>query len=214
VPGIEITAAWRGRDVHVLGYFIEPDAAALARFLGEQIQDRLRRARAVGDRLAALGVPIDIEGLISRLNGRPLLRPHIARALADAGHVANGAEAFERFIGEGRPAFVARQGASPIEVVAVVHRAGGLTSMAHPGVTGRDDLIPELADAGLDALEVYYPDHTAEDTARYLALARRLGLAVTGGSDFHGFRSEHSNGFGTVHLPEEDFGEFRRRASR
>ena len=83
--------------------------------------------------------------------------------------------------------------------------------MAHPGVTDQDDLIPGLAAAGLDALEVYHTDHSEEDTARYLVLARQLGLAVTGGSDYHGFRSAHSNGFGRVQLPVGDFAELRRR---
>jgi hypothetical protein len=211
VPGIEITAAWRGTDVHVLGYFFDPSSAVLASFLGGQIEDRIRRARAVGERLASLGVPIDMAALISRLNGRPLLRPHIAGALVEAGHAANGADAFERYIGQGRPAYVARQGATPAEVVAVIHEAGGVSSMAHPGITRTDDLIPALAAAGLDALEAYHTDHTAEEAARYLALARRLGLAVTGGSDFHGYRSEHASGFGRVQLPATEFAALRRR---
>ena len=214
VAGIEITAAWHRRDVHMLGYFIDPSSAALGAFLRAQVDDRLRRARAVGDNLAALGAPIDIEALIARLNGQPLLRPHIAAALVEAGHVADGVEAFDRYIGEGRPAYVGRRGAAPADVVRIIRDAGGLSSMAHPGVTRADELIPALADAGLDAIEAYHTDHAPEDTARYLALARRLGLAVTGGSDFHGFRSEHSNGFGTVCLPDPDFAAFCVRARR
>jgi hypothetical protein len=213
VPGIEITAAWRGSDVHVLGYFVDPESAPLKLFLDAQFADRVRRARAIGDRLAALGVPVDIDALLSRLNGQPLLRPHIAGALVEAGHVANGVEAFDRYIGEGKPAYAARQGATPAEVIEVIRRAGGISSMAHPGVTRQEDLIPELAAAGLDALEAYHTDHSADDTARYLALARRLGLAVTGGSDFHGSRSEHSNGFGRVCLPDHDFAALQRLAS-
>jgi hypothetical protein len=205
VAGIEITAAWQRRDVHMLGYFIDPSSAALGAFLRAQVDDRLRRARAVGDRLAALGAPIDIEALIARLNGQPLLRPHIAAALVEAGHVADGVEAFDRYIGEGRPAYVGRRGATPADVVRTIRDAGGLSSMAHPGVTRADELIPALADAGLDAIEAYHTDHAPADTARYLALARQLGLAVTGGSDFHGFRSEHSNGLGSVQLPASEY---------
>lgn len=214
VPGIEITAAWRGADVHVLGYFFDPESAVLKLFLAGQLEDRIRRARAVGDRLASLGVPIDMEALIARNTGRPVLRPHFAQALVEAGHVEGEWEAFERYIGAGRPAYVARQGATPAEVVAIIRRAGGISSMAHPGVTSTDDLIPALAAAGLDALEAYHTDHTPDDTARYMALARRLDLAVTGGSDFHGFRSEHSNGFGRVCLPDPDFAAFSARARR
>jgi 3',5'-nucleoside bisphosphate phosphatase len=211
VPGIEITAAWRGSDIHVLGYFFDPEAPALMAFLDAQIADRIRRARAVGDRLASLGVPIDMEALIARNQGRPVLRPHFAEAMVEAGHVEHDWDAFDRYIGEGKPAYVARQGATPAEVVAIIRQAGGLSSMAHPGVTAQDALIPDLASAGLNALEVYHTDHSADDAARYLALARQLGLAVTGGSDFHGFRSAHSNGFGTVQLPAGDFAELGRR---
>ena len=214
VPGIEVTAAWEGRDVHILGYFIDDASPALRAFLGAQLADRVRRARQVGERLAALGAPIDVEALIERQHGQPLLRPHIAAALVEAGHAADGADAFDRFIGEGKPAYVARRGATPQQVVAIIRDAGGLSSMAHPGVTRQDGLIPGLADAGLDALEVYHTDHGADETARYLAMARRLGLAITGGSDFHGFRSAHSNGFGTVCLPAPDFAAFSARSRR
>jgi predicted metal-dependent phosphoesterase TrpH len=214
VPGIEITAAWRDRDVHVLGYFIDHEHPVLREFLEAQIGDRIRRARAVGERLSAHGVPIDMDALIARMEGRPVLRPHIAQALVDAGHVLKQEEAFDLYIGEGQPAYVARRGATPTEVVAIVREAGGISSMAHPGVTKLDALIPQLAAAGLDALEIYHSDHSPDDTARYLALARELGLAVTGGSDYHGARSEHSNGFGTVCLPGPDFAALRRIASR
>jgi predicted metal-dependent phosphoesterase TrpH len=214
VPGIEITAAWRGTDVHLLGYFIEPGSPALQAFLAAQLEDRIRRARAVGERLASLGAGIDMDALIQANEGRPVLRPHLARALVDAGHVTQEDEAFDRYIGEGRPAYVARRGATPAEVVAIIREARGMSSMAHPGVTNQDALIPDLAAAGLDALEVYHTDHSAEDIARYLALARRLGLAVTGGSDFHGVRSGHSNGFGTVHLPAPAYAAFRELVGR
>jgi predicted metal-dependent phosphoesterase TrpH len=214
VPGIEITAAWNGRDIHVLGYFIDTGSPGLTEFLAGQIRDRIRRARAVGDRLAALGAPVDMEALVDRMQGRPVLRPDIARALVEAGHVRMASEAFDVYIGEGRPAYVARQSATPAEIVAIIRRAGGISSMAHPGVTGTDDLIPALAAAGLDALEAYHTDHSAEDTDRYLRLAGELGLAVTGGSDYHGARSEHSNGFGAVGLPDPDFAAFSARARR
>ena len=214
VPGIEITAAWRGRDVHVLGYFLDPSSPALRAFLDAQIADRIRRAREVGERLASLGAPIDVEALIAQLNGQPLLRPHIASALVEAGHAGDGIEAFDRFIGEGKPAYVPRRCATPAEVVARIHEAGGIASMAHPGVTHVDALIPQLAADGLDAIEAYHTDHPAHETARYLALARQLGLAVSGGSDFHGHRSEHSNGLGSVGLPALEYAALCGRAGR
>jgi len=214
VPGIEITAAWEGTDVHLLGYFIDRASPVLVAFLEAQIGDRIRRARAVGERLVRLGAPIDMDALIARAEGRPVLRPHIAQALIVAGHAVDEQDAFDRFVGEGRPAYVARRGSTPQEVAAIIRLAGGISSMAHPGVTRQDGLIPGLADAGLDALEVYHTDHAADETARYIEIARHLGLAVTGGSDFHGFRSAHSNGFGTVCLPAPDFAAFSARSRR
>jgi predicted metal-dependent phosphoesterase TrpH len=214
VPGIEITAAWEGHDVHILGYFVDRESPVLTAFLDAQLEDRIRRARAVGDRLMGLGTPIDMDALMARAEGRPVLRPHIAQALVSAGHAADEQDAFDRFVGEGRPAYVARRGATPTEVIAIIREAGGISSIAHPGVTEQDDLISGLAGDGLDALEVYHTDHSADDTARYLALARRLGLFVTGGSDFHGYRSGHSNGFGTIQLPAAEFAALRRIVSQ
>jgi 3',5'-nucleoside bisphosphate phosphatase len=214
VPGIEITAAWNSRDIHILGYYLNHRSPRLAAFLGGQRDDRVRRARLVGARLVALGAPVDMEALIARTGGRPVLRPHIAAALVEAGHAAGEQDAFDRFIGEGRPAFVPRAGASPADVIRAIREAGGVSSLAHPGITGADALIPEMAAAGLDALEVYHADHSPDDTARYRALAHDLGLAVTGGSDYHGARSHHVNGFGVVALPAAEFAAFRRRAGR
>ena len=214
VPGIEITAAWQGRDIHILGYFLDHRSPELLALLGAQRADRIRRTRLVAGRLEALGAPIDIEALIVRSKGRPLLRPHIAQALVDGGHVRDDREAFDRYLGDDKPAFVPRAGATPVEVVALIRRAGGVSSLAHPGITQQDGLIPELAAAGLDALEVYHADHSVEDATRYVALAGRLGLAVTGGSDYHGARSHHAHGFGVISVPDGEFAAFCRRAGR
>lgn len=214
IAGIEITAAWRARDIHILGYFIDPASAGLAAFLTAQREDRIRRARAMADRLAGLGVPIDMEALIARTKGRPVVRPQIAAALAAAGHVASEAEAFDRFLAEGRPGFVPRAGATPADVVRAIRDAGGVASLAHPGITREDGVIPDLVAAGLAALEVYHADHTDADVARYRDLARACGLAVTGGSDYHGARSHHAYGLGVVTLPAEDFAQLARRAGR
>jgi predicted metal-dependent phosphoesterase TrpH len=214
VPGIEITAAWQGHDIHVLGYFLDHRSPMLMAFLSSQRDDRVRRARLVAERLAALGVPIDVEPIIAGSMGRPVSRPDLARALVDAGHTLSVRDAFDRFLGDDKPAFVPRSGVSPTGAVRTILDAGGIASLAHPGITRQDTLIPELAAAGLGALEVYHPDHTAADAARYLAMARQLHLGVTGGSDYHGEGSHHASGFGTVGLPASDFAEVCRRAGR
>jgi 3',5'-nucleoside bisphosphate phosphatase len=212
VPGIELTSVWCGRDIHVLGYFIEDDSPELRAFLEAQLDDRVRRARAVGERLTALGAPVDMEALVALTKGRPLGRPLIADAMVEAGHVKDRDEAFLRFLGDDRPAYVARQAASPAEVIALVRRNGGVSSLAHPGFTKQDDVIPLMVDAGLDAIEVYHSDHSDGDTARYRALAHRFGLAVTGGSDYHGAGMKGSGGFGVVSLPAAEFEGLQRRA--
>jgi hypothetical protein len=189
LTGIEVTAVANGRDVHVLGYCFDHRAPALAAFLASQRELRIARVRRVGDALSSMGLTVDVDGLVDAVLSRPgasIGRPAIARALVAAGHAASVQDAFDRFIGEGRPAYVPRTGRTPEEVVHVLHDAGGVASMAHPAVTRQDDLIPGLAAAGLDAIEAYHADHTAEDATRYAALASRLGLAVSGGSDYHG----------------------------
>jgi hypothetical protein len=206
VPGIEITAVHQSRDVHVLGYFIDRDDASLARFLERQRADRIRRASAMADRLAEMGKPIDREKLLaSRTGGRSLGRPMVAQALVKAGHVADTRQAFDELIGEGKPAFVARSGPNPAEVVGIIARAGGLSALAHPGLLRRDDLIPGLAAAGLTALEAYHSDHDFSITEHYLALAERHGLAVSGGSDYHGDEGRRKAAFGKVGLPAGHF---------
>lgn len=215
VTGIEVTAVVDERDVHVLGYFVDPFSTPLAEFLAAQRADRVRRAHAIGDKLRALGCPIDVDGLVANArDGKAVARPRIAAALVQAGHVASTREAFDRYIAEGRPAYVARQGASPREVVGVIGRAGGIASLAHPGLLRRDDLVPDLAAAGLAALEVYHSDHDDTARARYLALAAEHGLAISGGSDFHGDESHRHATLGSVTLPGEDYRRLCTRAGR
>ena len=205
ISGIEVTAVDSGRDVHILGYFINPADIQLTGFLVRQRTQRIARVKAVGDRLALLGMPIDIMPLIAQARedgGRSIGRPQIARAMVAAGYVANTRAAFDLWLATGRPAFVPRAGAPPEEVIRMLHGAGGLTSLAHPGQTAVDSRILAFADAGLDALEVYHPDHDKTSTERYRALAARLRLLATGGSDFHG---DPSHGWepGAVSLPED-----------
>jgi predicted metal-dependent phosphoesterase TrpH len=208
VAGIEITAVHAGRDVHMLAYFLDPDAGELAAFLARQREDRRRRLLTMLERLERLGISIDQAGIRERAaveNGRAVGRPMLAEALVRAGHVRSIAEAFERYLGEGRPAYVARRGASPRDVLSLVAGAGGVTSLAHPGKLRRDEIIPDLVEAGLTAIEVHHPDHDPADVARYRRLADAYGLLVTGGSDYHGPGSGRTSGLGRVTLPREDF---------
>jgi predicted metal-dependent phosphoesterase TrpH len=205
VPGIEITAVWDGSDVHMLAYGIDPSSPRLQAFLGRQRADRERRARLIGERLAALGAPVDVERVIEDARPVTVSRPLIAAALIAAGHAADTRDAFDRYLGEGGRAYATRVGATPADVVRMIADDGGFTSMAHPAITGRDEIIPDLAAAGMTALEVYHSDHDAATVARYRALALDLGLAVTGGSDYHGTDDLPHRRLGGTPLPADDF---------
>jgi predicted metal-dependent phosphoesterase TrpH len=208
VPGIEITAVADSRDVHVLGYFFDRDSASLAEFLAAQRADRVRRVRAMAVRLASIGAPIDIDPILEqarRRTGKAVGRPHVAQALMRAGHVATVRDAFDLYLSEGRPGFEPRAGASPSEVVDVIARAGGIASLAHPGSLGRDDLIEPLARHGLAAIEVFHSEHDPPTRDRYLAAARTHGLAISGGSDYHGDVESRPICLGSVALPPEEF---------
>jgi len=215
VPGIEITAVADGRDVHVLGYFFDPESAALQTFLAEQRERRVDRIRQMVSRLAENGINLDAEailapGLASRSTS--VGRPWIARALIAKGYVADVNEAFAKWLDHGRPAFVPRIGAPPPEVFTEIHRAGGLASLAHPVHLKHDEWLAGYAEAGLDAIEVYHSDHDDAASRRYLEFAKKLNLLITGGSDYHGDDS-HGGGPGSVALPREAFERLKARAS-
>lgn len=207
VPGIEITSVDAGRDVHMLGYLFDPASAPLLALLERLRALRIARVRDIGERLSALDMPIDVEPLLLAAAARPgasVGRPQVARALMRAGHVPSVQQAFDLWLGTGRPAFVPRTGPSPASVIEAIHHAGGIASMAHPGVTRRDDLIAPLIDAGMDAIEVYHTDHPPAARQMYQALAQRRGIPITGGSDFHGDGTGR-NTLGAVTLPREEF---------
>lgn len=215
VPGIEITSVDDGRDVHMLGYFFDHQHAPLLSFLDRQRSLRASRIAEIGRRLAALGVPVDVDDLLEQaaaMPGTSIGRPWLARALVAAGHVGSVAQAFERYIGAGQPAFVPRTGSSPAEVIDFVHAAGGIASFAHPGVTRRDWLLGPLVEAGLDAIEVYHSDHDAEARRTYQSHAHTLGVATSGGSDFHGY-GETRAALGLVTLPADEFAALEARAA-
>lgn len=216
IPGLEVTAVHHEQDVHVLGYFVEPGDPELERFLNAQRADRRRRVEEILERLAGMGMPVEsnLGAEAAETAGRALGRPIVARALVEAGHARDIGDAFDKFLAHGRPAFVARRGASPADVIAVLSRAGGLASFAHPGKLGLDGLIVELAAAGLAAIEAFHPDHTAKDVAKYQRLAADLGLAVTGGSDFHGPGAGRVDALGEVVLPAAELAAFEARRSR
>lgn len=208
IAGVEITAVANERDIHVLGYGFDPDAPTLATFLSAQREQRVQRVREMVARLAGHGIVLDGEAILrpaEHLSGKAIGRPAIARALLDGGYVTSVKEAFDQWLTRGRPGFVPRNGPSPQEVFNQIHAAGGFASLAHPVLVKHDEWIPDFVHEGLDALEVYHPDHTDADVARYLATARELGVLVTGGSDFHGDEAHRTARLGAISLPRRHF---------
>ncbi|MEP6918174.1 MAG: PHP domain-containing protein [Acidobacteriota bacterium] len=208
VNGAEITAVHEGRDLHLLAYFIDPDDAGLSAFLERQRQDRVRRVREIAARLESLGCAIDVEALLSSVtvtSGRSIGRPQIADALVAGGHARDRGDAFDRLLGNNRPGYLPRCGPPPEQVIDTVSRAGGLVSLAHPGLTRVDPIVARLAAAGLTALEARHSDHDAETEQHYRDLAARHGLAVSGGSDYHGPSGHRIAALGVVTLPADDF---------
>lgn len=217
IAGIELSA-WHskeghGKEIHILGYFVDPDSPELQAVTERQRTARQQRAEQIGTRLAALGCPIDVDAIIAEVGGGNVGRPHIARALIDAGHVSSFDEAFSRFLAANGAAYVPASRLSATHAISLVHRAGGLAVLAHPGVEGIDDAIPELVRAGLDGIEADHPAHDASTAARYRRMAERLGVIATGGSDFHEARPGH--GLGTFGIAADTYEALRaRRAGR
>jgi len=212
VPGIEITAVATDRDVHVLAYFFDLESASLTAFLSDQRRNRVERIREMLVRLEGQGIHLDSEAILApglADASRAVGRPWIARALVEAGHVSSVSQAFDKWLARGRPGFVPRVGASPEDVFSRIHDAGGIASLAHPVLIEHDEWIPRFAVAGLDAIEAFHADHDAADTARYLRIARDLGLRVTGGSDFHADSEHGGGGPGSVSLPSTYFEQLR-----
>lgn len=212
VPGIEINCDVERAEVHVLGYLVDWRAPWFQRFLEEQRTERVARVHRIAERLAELGLPVDPAEVFAVAGEGAPGRPHVAQVLVQRGYVRSVREAFDRYLRSDGPANVPRRRLTPAEAVAVVRRAGGVPVLAHPGLAGRDDLIPDLVRAGLMGIEVYYAEHSAAQTAGYREICRSLGLVATGGSDYHGPRSGRSNPPGTPAVPLSAWEELRARA--
>lgn len=201
IPAVEINTDVDESEVHVLGYFINYHEAWFQAFLVRLRDGRVNRAARMVEKLNALGLRIDFERVRAMAEGA-VGRPHVARALVEAGAVKSTEEAFEKYIGRSGPAYVERMKVTPEEAVRVIARADGIPVLAHPGWGVKDEMIPPLVEAGLEGLEVYYPDHTPAMVAHYLDLASQYRLVVTGGTDFHGGDLATRVSIGSQYVPD------------
>lgn len=211
IPGVEISTRAGGKDIHVLGYFLDVNNPVLLERLGGLRATRDARNDLIIRKLQDLGIEITLDEVLAGLD-RPLRqdeslgRPHIADALVRRGYAADLRDAFDRYLGEGKPGYASLPRIAPEEAMDWIRDAGGVPVLAHPGLYGDDDLVSAILERGRPAgVEVYHSDHGPEDTERYLLLAERYGLIPTGGSDYHGVRQGvvfHGD-LGSRHVPEE-----------
>ena len=202
ITGTELTSEQQGHEIHILGYGIDTQAPGLLAELAKFQAVRQNRVREMVARLNGLGVPLQADAVFALANCRAPGRPHVARALVQAGLCGNLDEAFERFLKKHRPAWVPKFKMSAAEGIELIHRAGGVAVMAHPALNHADEVIPGLAEAGMDGIECFHTKHSTSIVAHYLELADRLKLLVTGGSDCHGL-SKGRPLIGTVKVPYE-----------
>jgi predicted metal-dependent phosphoesterase TrpH len=186
IGGCEFSVAAPWGEMHVLGYFLPPDSADLNAFLVRCREDRIRRGRAMVDRLRALGIAITFDDVLAMSGGGAVGRPHVARALVRSGAAADINAAFDRYLGRGRPAFVDKVLPAFSEVARIVHAVGGLVSAAHLKDRATRGVLERFRADGLDAVEVRHPSHGPDQRNRITSFALGLGLLRTGGSDWHG----------------------------
>jgi 3',5'-nucleoside bisphosphate phosphatase len=188
ISGAEISTEWGGQDdIHILALFVDEKNERLNSALALRQEKRRSRGERMAGRLVEHGYALDLEAIRADVGDGVWGRPHLARALVRAGYARDNDDAFDRFLGHEHPWYVPYEKWKAVEVVRAIREAGGVSSLAH-AVWYRDaeSLIRALAADGLDAIEVFHPDHGPDEERRFLALSRELGLAQTAGSDFHG----------------------------
>lgn len=204
VPGVELTVAFRGVELHILGLFIDPTSPAIQTRLAKFRTARETRLAQMIDRLNTYDIVLTLEEVLALSDHGAAGRPHLAQALVRRGYVKTPEEAFERFIGDHAPCFVKGATMTPAMAAALIREAGGVSSLAHPARFVPDDWLPELIGAGVQGIEAYHPDHTNTRAERYRHYADEHGLLVTGGSDAHGTWKTKGPTIGCVTIPYAD----------
>ena len=201
VNGVELSAVEGDAETHLLGLHLR-DALVIEQELGGLRDMRSRRGQEIVNKLVALGVQLSFDDVLEQADGGAVGRPHVARALVESGWATDVRDAFDRYLGAGRPAYVAKDQLGMPDAIAMIHAAGGLAVLAHPGAAGTRERLTALAALGLDGVEVKHPGHSAADVTRLRTLSEQLGLVASGGSDWHG-AAEGPRTIGMMQVPEE-----------
>ena len=189
IPGIEISVSLKHRELHFLGYFIDYSHSAIRSYTETLRQAREDRAKKIIQLLNNIGFHLSLEPILVKAQGAPLGRPHIAEALVEGNYVFSAFEAFEKYLGEGRPAYVPKNVIGPMDAMEIIKDAGGLVFLAHPKTAFIDESdVKRLVGAGLDGMEIIHPKHKSNDVTYYRNIAQKFDLLESGGSDCHGGR--------------------------
>ena len=202
IPGTELSVDIEGNEIHLLGYFLDIQNDRLITETTKYQQNRTNRVHGLVDQLNELGIELDADDVFDLAKCKAPGRPHVARALVKHGFCGSVDEAFSRFLRRGATAWVPKTNVDYREGIELIHQAGGLAVMAHPGLNKIDHLIPDLVKAGLDGLECWHTRHPKSTAKRYREMAERYGLIITGGSDCHG-AGRGQPLIGTVRVPYE-----------
>lgn len=202
IPAIEFSTDWEKREIHVLAYLVDYQDPAMISLADKFREGRLGRAQKILAKLNSLQVPVEFDKVSAIAGDAAIGRPHVARAMVEAGHVATIQEAFDKYLASDKPAYVEYESATPFQAVKMIRAVGAVPVLAHPFDVMR--IVPDLVGYGLVGLECYYPQYTDRQQLELVDLARQYGLIRTGGSDFHGLnRMGHMSALGEVNVPPE-----------
>jgi predicted metal-dependent phosphoesterase TrpH len=201
VAGVELSAVEGDVETHILGLHLS-DTREMESKLVALREMRRTRAERIVKRLNELGVRIEFQSVLEQAAGGAIGRPHVARAMIAEGWAVDFRDAFERYLGNGKPAYVGKDRLAIVDAIGLIHRAGGLAILAHPAHGGTRDRIAMFAQHGIDGVEVRHPSHSAEDIARLMALVEHFSLVPSGGSDWHG-ATDGPRTLGTMRVPAE-----------
>jgi len=204
VPGVEISSEHNGREVHILGYFFDYKDEALLSYLKNFRAERLKRAQGIVDKLNQINIPLHIDAVLAQVKGNGSIgRPHIAIAMLDAGYTDTYIEAFNKYIGDGKPAYVKKPNLSTQEAIKLIAKSKGLSFVAHPGKNVRDEELIQIIEFGIDGIEIIHPSHSQTDSAYFQKTAGQYFLLESGGSDFHGGRINDESIIGKFWVGEQ-----------
>ncbi len=199
IPGLEISSDIKDKEIHILAYFFEPENEELERYLLFFREERLKRADRIVKKLKSLGLYLTIEDVMDKAKNSAVGRPHIAQAMLEKGLTSSYYEAFNKYIGNGCPAYEKKVHLSPQSAFKIISDAGGLSFIAHPGYMP-ESLLKELITAGVDGIEVIHPSHSPNQIRFYRGIVNEYFLLESGGSDFHGGKREDENNLGKYYV--------------